>query len=501
MEVTLNGLTNPSNIVTFTHTPTILSVGENTSSQSRAKLVITLNSLTSLTQGQDYYISINNHKINAVWDISKAVNNNFYVSTFNDALILQSTAVNITNALRNVSYLATNYDIYVPISASGALENKVVLYAKEAGSKSNISFNTNLPSSSYSVSNSTGTTSNTMAAGNTNQVKIDVYQPATTKIGSNSSTISDGSYVTTLVKNYTGGYVSFDLSPLFNSQTPEGELTMFNLMIYAISDGKIVANSYIKNIYSVNGYLVNQGGAFIPSFSDLFLAANVSRGETKTTLNNTVLYVYEPEIRFSLYSTSNITSTTITIKYLNSAFETINTTTQQISLPTSLTAVIVPLNAIYRQSHYIDIVIPNLGTLRYNVIQPLSATAETQRIYWYNSYGGVSFWDFTGDRTEERETELSFYQSGTYDFYAKQWREREKVYDKDVVVNVTLTTHNIVKDGTYSLFDLQNSVTAYTIVNGVYYVINITDIKITETSVAGIYKGEITYTYSLGDTF
>ena len=76
-----------------------------------------------------------------------------------------------------------------------------------------------------------------------------------------------------------------------------------------------------------------------------------------------------------------------------------------------------------------------------------------------------------------------------------------KIYSKDVKITVTLTTHNIVKDGTWQLFDLQNSYNAWTTVNEKEYAIHITDIQVDETDVSGIYTAQIKYEYSMGDTF
>ena len=88
-----------------------------------------------------------------------------------------------------------------------------------------------------------------------------------------------------------------------------------------------------------------------------------------------------------------------------------------------------------------------------------------------------------------------------YDYYKSDKVELNKVYDKNVEITVTLNTHNIKKDGQWSLFDLQNSQYAWTVVNGVTYVINVDNLKIEESTVTGIYTASVDYTYSLGDTF
>ena len=64
---------------------------------------------------------------------------------------------------------------------------------------------------------------------------------------------------------------------------------------------------------------------------------------------------------------------------------------------------------------------------------------------------------------------------------------------------MNVTSHNISEDGTWLFFDLQNSKTAWTYVEGIKEMITITDIKVSEVS-DGIYTVQIQYEYSLPDT-
>ena len=139
-----------------------------------------------------------------------------------------------------------------------------------------------------------------------------------------------------------------------------------------------------------------------------------------------------------------------------------------------------------------------MGTLRFNVIKPVRTTDECQRVYWYNSWGGVSFFDFTGNRTEERKVKTTTYQDSVLDYYDNDTNERDYIYDKQNEITVKLTTHNIHKDGQWHLFDLQQSRTAWTYVNGEKYRIIVSDLTINTTSVTDIYTATIDYTYSMG---
>lgn len=502
MEVTLNGLSNPSNIITFTNCPTILTVSEEETVPSHANYRFSINP-SGLTQGKDYYISINGYQIHSVWEQENEVGQKFYLTKDTSLASQRYIASSIVKALRNVGALAANYKIFQTLDDNGLASATVCVYSKDIGSKNNISFATNMPSSAYTTLPSGGYSTNSLLQGKNNYVGVEIYKAGIiTKPGGASPnlTYSLSYYVTSLKKNYIGGDLSFDLSPIFSSLTDYNDMSEFYISVYTVSDNKVTNTVYIPKIYAVNGYLVNQGTSFIPAFTDVKLAQNVYKGESKSTENNTILYIYGDLLTFSLYSTNSVTSLKATVNYLDSALNTVYTAEHTLFLSTGLTRVDLPITQNDRFA-YIDVTVDGLSPIRYNIIKPLTATAETQRIYWTNSYGGVSFFDFTGDRTEQRKTDVEYYQTQLFDYYKKSYMERNKVYNKDVSVSVTLKTHNIEKDGQWTLFDLQNSWNAWTVVNDKTYKITINDLKITESSVTGIYQGEITYEYSLGDSF
>lgn len=339
-----------------------------------------------------------------------------------------------------------------------------------------------------------------------NKVLVEVYQvnnPSTQdKIGN--TTYQMGTYLTTLTKEAFGEEVSFDLSPLFSAITDYDTLSEVNLYIYIMNDNILTLAGIMKDIYFTTGYMVNQGLNYI-NVPSTQLAQNVSRGSTKPQLNNTVLYVYQPSVQFTLYvpfPSNTAQAANFQVNYINSANVAIKSTTTTLYLTNSMTSPVIPLDqTLLNQSFYIDVVIPDVGTLRYNVIKPLKATDEIQRIYWTNSYGGISFFDFTGTRTETRKTKVDYYQQNLFDYYDKDTAQLNKVYNKDVSITVSLSTHSIEKDGTWQFFDLQNSSNAWTYVNGKKYFITITDLKITESQVNDIYTATVEYEYSMGDTF
>lgn len=496
MKITLNGLSNPSNIITFTNCPTILTVSDAWTGTAPSA-TITVKTLSGVTNADDYYIEVDGYKIQGTSDLTKSVGNRFYITSSNTTENKVFVAKKICDALRSIGQLSVNYNIYQSVE-NGALSPSVVIKGRSVGqNRPTVRSNTN---NKITSSSSAGSITSTFNGSTTNKVVVDIYR--VTPPNRINSTSSRGQYIATLEKNVWGGDTSFDLSTIFNSYCDYGEISQFQINVMAEVDNRMTILAQLTNIYATKGYLVNQGGSFIPKFSGAILAQNVKRGQSTGQLNNSTLYVYEPTITFSLFADHRITSLGLTINYLNGAWGKVATSSQTIFCGNNLSTFVVNLNQQYmNQSAYVDVVIPNLGTLRYNIIKPIHATEDCQRIYWTNSYGGTSFFDFTGMRTEERKTDIVSYEKSLYDYYTAKRREHTEIYSKDIEITVTLTTHNIGKDGTWQLFDLQNSMNAWTVVNGNEYAVHISDIKIDESEVSGIYTGQIEYTYSMGDTF
>lgn len=499
--VTYNGLfnTNAENTISLTGMPNILQIHEANSGRN-AKVTIGLD-LTKVSSGREYDLVINGEKVLSIDDINQSVGTRFYLT--NSSSSKNFCIFKLCQALRNLATLPINYQIYPESNSAGTYTGNLIIEAKQFGPKFNITTSGTLITSGIaSVSNTAGTTSSTLAS-KTSKIEIDVYKSDVNVLG---SAFDKGEYVTSLQKEFWSDDCYFNLSPLLSSLSEYGKLNKINLYIYQLTDNNISQLTSFSNLFFTPGYAVNQGVDYIPKFSNYYLAQNVSRGEKDLgTLNKSILYVYEPHINLSLYKNNSASSITCTINYISSGQTVIGTENYSVVsiANTSMLDMDIPLNETqFNKAFYVSISIPNLGTLKYNVIKPLKATEEGQRVYWRNSYGGVSFFDFTGERTEQRKTNVEYYQKQIFDYYEKNGETQlNNVYDKDVTITVTLNSHNIEKDGQWILFDLQNSKQAWTEINGKLYYITITDIKITEQGVPNIYEASISYTYNTGDTF
>ena len=504
MNITYNGMTDAKNTVSFTRLPNILKIKENNNG-TPASATITISDLSRVTSTKEYTLIINGVKLISTLSLVNAGGNKFYLSNSNSDKTI--VAYKLVETLRGLSTLPLNYDITLATASDGTLSPVITIMAKNNGMQFNLDIKgTLIDNNIATVSFTSGTSSSNLLKGIMNKVLVEVYQvdnPSTQdKIGS--TTYQMGTYLTTLTKEAFGEEVSFDLSPLFSAITDYDTLSEVNLYIYIMNDNTLTLAGIMKDIYFTTGYMVNQGEPYL-SIPSMILAQNVSRGTTKSTINNSILYVYQPTIQFTLYvpfATTAAKTIDFKVYYINSANIPIKTTTTSYYIVKSMTSPVINLDqSLFDRSFYIDVEIPDVGKLRYNVIKPLKATDEIQRVYWTNSYGGISFFDFTGTRTETRKTKVDYYQQNLFDYYDKDTAQLNKVYNKDVTITVSLSTHSIEKDGTWQFFDLQNSSNAWTYVNGKKYFITITDLKITESQVNDIYTATVEYEYSMGDTF
>ena len=470
---------------------------------TKARSIIEVSNLSSVKTPDEYTISIGDYIIRGTDDLSKSVGNRFYLTSSNSAANKVLVARKIVDAINSLGGITMNYRVWQDSAANGQLLPTVIIEAMGVGiGNVGIHINDPMPSGILTTNSTMGSITSIFNGNITNKVHIDIFKNNSPGNRINGTSWIRGSFIAHLEKTVWGESVSFDLSNIFNTESEIGTLSSYELIVSSEIDGEINTLGDLKFIFATPGYFVNQGGAFIPKFTGFYLAQNVSRGNSVGGINKSILYVYYNSITFSLYADNSMSTVACTIDYLNNSQASLGTETQNIFCGNNLNTFTFPLNQLLlQQSSYIDLNIPNIGKLRYTVIKPIHATDETQRIYWTNSYGGTSFFDFTGTRTEERKTDIETYERSLYDYYNSNRQELKKIYSKEVQVTVTLTTHNIVKDGTWQLFDLQNSYNAWTTANEKEYAIHITDIQVDETDVAGIYTAQIKYEYSMGDTF
>lgn len=509
MEITFNNLTSSSNIICLSGVPNILTFTGSSTTNRYAEYEFKFTTISNIDVNKRYNINFGEYNITSTFDEGNIGGTTFWLPQFNSYENQLYSCHTIVRAMRNIPFIAANFNVWLDDDGDGTMSPIVHIKAKKQGKNFNVTVSSDLPSSVYTWSRTVnGNTNDAMLQGKTNKIICDLYKYKTpAPFGSNS--LSDREYITSLEKNYYGQPISFDVTPVLNTLLDEEnyeDMQQFNFDVYGFSDKKLVLGEQTSNMYITNGYLCNFSQPFINTINTNFFAANVARGDDREQYNNTYLYTYYPTLVFSLYSVSNVNITKVNIRYVNSAgtvITTINTNVSKTSGRTLKTYTVALNETYFKQSTYIDLVVPNVGNIRYNIIKPINAAneIEVRRIYWYNEYNGVSFFDFTGERTESRKESIDYYEKQEFDFYNEtNSREKTKVYNKKVNIEVKHNTHYIDKNGVYLFYSMQNAKRAWIELGGIRYYISITNLEVSETNnTSHIFTAKITYEFSRPD--
>lgn len=464
MVLTYNGQASPQGMITLTNVPNILTIQSSSVTGNNSVLKITINDLTKIDPNNTYYITINGLTIT-----SGNVGNNFYISNSNTGANQIAVAHSIAKSLRSVGL--TNYEIYQEIS-QGILTNVVIVEAREVGELYEITFDSNL-GAAILYDNYVGTTSDEFAGG---RINIDVY--------------SGSDYITTLEKSYYKEKTDFNVSDVLKSISRYDFLVPYTLFIYS-QIGNQVTNLGRVSATSAIGYMVNQGEKFLNTYP--MFAQNVSRGTSSPS--KMVLYTYLSTIPVTIYSDDVVE--TVNITYYDSSLQQIGTGFSNVNIYNGIGQSDIALNSnLFNSAYYVDLSLENGQIIRYNVIKPVDANSRCQRVYYHNSYGGVSFFDFTGQITENHKVDNDTYTKNMYDYYRETTLEQIKIYDKETTINVTMKSHLMERSAVWQFNDLLGSYDVWTNINGVDYKIIVTDCKVDETE-TGVWEATVTYTYSL----
>lgn len=476
MEIKYDGLqaASATNLVTLTDVPNILKITDTTGG-TKASITMSLsgNLTTMVSQDSQFYITVNDETVTNVMDYNNAVNKSFYIST-----AATTTAAYVTKALRNCANIAANFDV---VNSS----SYVIITAKDYKSyQGDLSCVTNIPDAFITISTSDGSSNSALQGA---LIDVDVY--------------SDSEYITTLEKSFYDGECAFNVSPVLSTISKHGETVPYTFKISAINNGEYQEIGTTSENHSTVGYMVNMGEKYLDA-NNVVYAQNVLRGEDKGTYNKTILYMYENTIPFSFYATSGGLS--FTVKTLDSAFNVITSYTQSWTHPFTpvrsklfeIDFNIGNLDGVY----YVDLVFGD-KTLRYTVIKPFKMGEQCTRIYWRNSYGGKSFFDWTGSRTENHTSDVTTFQKNIFNYYEDTRDELNKVYDTKVEYEVTLKSHLMEKDGIWVFNDLLQSKDVWLERDGKKVSIIIDSIAVEEQSQNNIFEATCKFHYSLPSTF
>ena len=473
MNITYNNLSSPSNILTFTEVPNILKISENvTGTKCTIQFMMGDNLRQTVSADSQYYITLFGETVSNVMSAAEARNKRFYIS--DDA---KSTAMSIASALRNCGGLNADFDIF---GNGGTVE----IIAKTIGKKITTAnyLQRNIPTQYMSVSVQDG---NSYSILFNSKIDIDVYDSASVNVSN---------YITTLEKNWYGDECAFDMSPVLATFSEYGQTKPY---VFAINvfreDGEWQNQGTISGNTTI-GYHANQSDKYKYAQGAQMLL-NKNRGTNGTM----ILYTYNNVIPYSVLCGSDTGGWNVTVSVKDSAFNEVYSYTSTSRRTTS--NMIVDTNATIPQTamtsgYYVDITI-GTQTTRFNIIKPLKATEYYQRIQWRNEYGGISFFDFTGSRSESDSVDIETYEKNIFDYYDNEYFERKMIYSNDYNKTISLKSHLMEEDGKWIFNSLMRSKKVWTTVNGKTYYIIPKSIDVEEDQqYNNIYTAKLTFGFS-----
>ena len=473
MNITYNNLSSPSNILTFTEIPNILKISENvTGTKCTIQFMMGDNLRQTVSADSQYYITLFGETVSNVMSAAEARNKRFYIS--DDA---KSTAMSIASALRNCGGLNADFDIF---GNGGTVE----IIAKTIGKKITTAnyLQRNIPAQYMSVSVQDG---NSYSILFNSKIDIDVYDSASVNVSN---------YITTLEKNWYGDECAFDMSPVLATFSEYGQTKPYSFVINVFREDGEWQNQGTVSGNTTIGYHANQSDKYKYAQGAQMLL-NKSRGTNGTM----ILYTYNNVIPYSVLCGSDTGGWNVTVSVKDSAFNEVYSYTSTGRRTTS--NMIVDTNATIPQTamtsgYYVDITI-GTQTTRFNIIKPLKATEYYQRIQWRNEYGGISFFDFTGSRSESDSVDIETYEKNIFDYYDNEYFERKMIYSNDYNKTISLKSHLMEEDGKWIFNSLMRSKKVWTTVNGKTYYIIPKSIDVEEDQqYNNIYTAKLTFEFS-----
>ena len=473
MNITYNNLSSPSNILTFTEIPNILKISENvTGTKCTIQFSMSNGLRQTVTGDSQYYITLFGETISNVMAPESANNKRFYIS--DDA---ESTAMSIARALRNCGSL--NADFYIFGNGS-----TVDIIAKTIGKKITTAnyLQRNIPGDKMSVSVQDGSSTSILL---NSKIQVDVY---------NSNAASVNNFITTLEKNWYGDECAFDMSPVLSTFSEYGQTQPYTFVLNVFRDNGEWQNQGTVSGNTTIGYHANQSDKYKYA-QGVQMLLNKNRGTNGTM----ILYTYNNVIPYSVLCGSDTGGWNVKVSVKDSAFNEVYANTSTSSRTTSNmivdTNATIPQTAI-KNGYYVDITV-GTQTTRFNIIKPLKATEYYQRILWRNEYGGISFFDFTGSRSESDSVDIETYEKNIFDYHDNNEFERKMIYKNDYKKSVSLTSHLLEEDGKWIFNSLMRSKKVWTTINGKTYYIIPKSIDVQEDQTYNnIYTAKLTYEYS-----
>lgn len=390
---------------------------QTTGTYDKYQLVINA-SFSSSTNGE-YYISFLGNSISNVVVPQNAKGQYFYIKQSGHT----STAVSMANALRACPNINASYNIYFE-------DNIIYLEARNYGTVDEI-LETNISSTDMTINHTGGTTSNAIV---NSDVNLEIYD-------------EDLVYVTTLSKTFIKDDVAYNISPVLATFGEYGKIKKYYFESYFVgNDGTYTPVDYGVFAHHTLGYKTPYSEKYISGGTKILIAH--PEKYKVWTYGNTIHYmlftgfgVGRTQVDYTCYASDE------TVVYTHS-----DTITPSQGSPEYQEITFTIPQQYYNDIYKVKIEAGN-DEIIFDIIKPLKMTDGYTRIEWFNEFGGISYFDFTGEKSNTISTTKADYQKNIYDYYSATNYEEEKTYNIEKTTEYTLNSHIVNED---TLFILQS---------------------------------------------
>lgn len=402
---------NQNGLYIFDGQPNIITFEDGTYTGTPSRLTITCPD--GLTAGEEgVIIEVNGEQITSVPVQSEASAREFAISD-----VGMTTANNICRALRNVSSLLVNFSVYFGADRYG--QGMVTVLARQLAAE---------------VSGSC-----------TNEYITVVSVPSGVQSSARVASVNvskDSAYVATLEKTICSQNTNFDVSPIISSLTEYGRLAPVTFTTWTSDADGNVSTGRTYNMTAIKGYHTEG--------QPLYLTGS-------TMLQNVQGTLYIGAGQPLVFSWLNTVSGDLdfVVKMLGSDYSTIGSTGATIErADNEIVDVSIDLSSMSDEVWYLDLLLPDGNSVKFNVIRPSRLSEGNVRMQWRNGMGGISFADMTGKQSKKNAISHELYrdEGSSYNFYDSGMRYDRLTRLEENDVEYTLRSH-IVKEDAIPLFE------------------------------------------------
>lgn len=409
-----------SQMVVFDDIYNIVSVREEITG-TKEQWYISVSGTLSATENGQWSLSFMGDTITNVLDPKDANGSFFYVKPNDTA----STAASICNALRNCPNVYANFSIYTEGQPLVTLEAKNIGNVTDA-------IQSDMVGNGISLAHNDGSVNSTLQGAN---VTCEIFDD-TTNVN------------IPLSKTFYNDETAFDISSVLSTFAEYDKVKPFTCMLSHISNDGTYTNDGYFTSNVVKGFKASYSDNWIEEYSKLLIA---HPDEYK-------LWTYGNKVEIAYFITGS-GRTSLTFTAMDSNGTTLDTSSNTISgygNPEIRRATYTIPGQLYNSVFKVKVEFAN-DEVMFNVIKPIKAASEYKRIMFHNAYGGISYFDFTGEQTETFTISKKNYYKNIYDYYTNPDYEEEKTYDTGKQSEYQLTSHLLEKDSLFITEEMAKS--------------------------------------------